>query len=785
MKTQQNYPALLTALGIIGSPLMAQTPPASAPASTPASEEVVKLETFEVSTVPIEENIMPTSRPFTSVFGMADNITDIPRNVTIISREQLSAISIKDVRDFSKLTSSSYTRTNFGAPGNPDIRGSSADVFQNGMRERITSNGNGMPIDFNAVESVNIVKGPATAVQGVSAYVGGYVDLVTKRPSFAGSEGSIFATVGSYSTLRWGLDYNLPVSDKVATRVSYFGEDSDGYYDDEYRKTQSLYAALTWRPNDRYELFINAQATYMEYTENFGINRPTQDLIDHGRYQTGTNVNNGTSASPSDPQNAANVRGENPFGDTMDWSGPTVKINRHTRLLKPGDNSTARNFKLQAIQTVSANPDLTVVNNNLFTWTRRETLSSYYYSEIIDPSITFESRLEFQQNLGEHKINYGVAARYTHVKSYSDFGFEPANVWDLTQDHRYIDAYLADAFWASIGTDRLPVPGYSNRYYGIAPGSGDGSDSWGISGAPFAQATWKLADKLSLLTGARADVLHVNTQNTDSSATEDSVTVVLPNLNASLLYKVTSRLSTYATYNYSKNTSGAEANGGGYLASATGELDKDDFRRTAELYEVGAKLSLLDGKLFLGAALYYQTFSRRPQGGSLIDYTNKGVEFEVNYQPNRNFYTTFSYGYIDSTASIDTSGFVDIGSDGLPGGGNSVGFAGGRRTFESQGLPDHQFNALVSYTFDNGFGASLNGTLHSKINNNWEGTLVIPWQFQIDASVFYTYKNWDFRIAVLNLTDEKNWSPPNATYGNGSILADPGIRTEFTVTCRF
>src|SRR5687768_13795972 len=163
----------------------------------PMADETVQLDRFDVSEVPIEQQILPTSRPFNSVFGTDDNIVDVPRNVTIISRQQLSDIAISDVLDFSKLTSSAFTTTNFGAPANVSIRGQSADLFINGVRARITSNGNGLPLDFNSVESVNIVKGPATAVQGTSMYVGGFIDLVTKRPYFDAPKTFISYTIGS------------------------------------------------------------------------------------------------------------------------------------------------------------------------------------------------------------------------------------------------------------------------------------------------------------------------------------------------------------------------------------------------------------------------------------------------------------------------------------------------------------------------------------------------------------------------------------------------------------
>src|SRR3954469_18105841 len=182
---------------------------------TPPTDPAVQMEKFEVNDVPLNQQILPTARPFNSVFGTDDNIVDVPRNVTIISRQQLTDISINEVSDFSKLTSSAFTTTNFGAPSNASIRGQSADLFLNGLRSRITSNGNGMPVDFNSVESVNIVKGPATAVQGTSMYVGGFIDLISKRPYFDTTKGSVSYTIGSYNTNKWSLDLGGPLTKEV------------------------------------------------------------------------------------------------------------------------------------------------------------------------------------------------------------------------------------------------------------------------------------------------------------------------------------------------------------------------------------------------------------------------------------------------------------------------------------------------------------------------------------------------------------------------------------------
>jgi outer membrane receptor protein involved in Fe transport len=226
--------AILT-LAALAPSVRAQTtatpPPANTTPSTPvpstaqaqaapgSTEAAVQMEKYQVNDVPIDQVILPNARPFTSVFGTEDNILDIPRNVTIISREQMDVIDIQDVTEFSKLTSSSYTDSNFGSPANPTIRGQSSDVFLNGMRQRIGESGDGMPVDFNLVESVNIVPGPATAVQGASAYVGGFVDLISKQPFFDGNKSWISYEYGSYNTNRWTLDSGGPISPTLAYRL--------------------------------------------------------------------------------------------------------------------------------------------------------------------------------------------------------------------------------------------------------------------------------------------------------------------------------------------------------------------------------------------------------------------------------------------------------------------------------------------------------------------------------------------------------------------------------------
>jgi catecholate siderophore receptor len=781
------------------------TTPTPAQVAGPASTEAVQMEKFQVNDVPIDQVILPNARPFTSVFGTEDNIIDVPRDVTIISREQMDTIGIQEVTDFSKLTSSSYTDSNFGAPGNPSIRGQSADIFVNGMRQRATSNGNGAPLDFNSVESVNIVKGPATAVQGASGYVGGFADLITKQPYFDTFHGSTGYTIGSYDTNRWNLDVGGPLSPTLAYRVSYSGEWSNEYWDGAFKHIEAIYGALTWRPTKSYELAVNGKVFIGKYSENFGIDRPTQLLINSGLYQSGININNGAGVAPSDSQNSKYVIGG--FGsNTIAW-GPLVPVDYHWRLQGPGSQSHAHEYNAQAIQTYNPGGDFRIVNNTFASITARDTYGTHYYSEVINTKFV-ENRTEFVLTLPSGStMNMGLAERWQHTVGYDDFYFEPANVWDLSaaRSGMIVDSVnfpltvnSAENFPG--GPIDVPVPGWPGRYATPQTNAGqsDTNDSLNLSVAPFVQATWKLTPVLNLITGARVDEMHITVRDPlavagglDKTEPSASITVADPNFNASLLYKFTPTVSGYVTYNFSDNYTGALANGGGYTgltqdASGAWYLPKDDFNQQSELYEVGLKASELDNKVFVSMAVFQQSRQQKAQGQPAQQELFHGFEFETNFQPSKHFYATFGYSLL--VGSLDAPvPFQGYSTNQLPNGPPHT-FGPGYQTsgkLRVPGYPEHTFNVLATYNFDNGFGVSADGVITSTINNDYQGYIVIPWQETFDVSAFYKTKEWQFRIGVNNVLNAHNWTPAYPTYGLESIVPDPGAEMFATIKYRF
>src|SRR5271163_2865003 len=142
------------------------------------------------------ELILPTQVTSTSAYGLDLGVMDTPRNNTLLSKAQLDALNIQNPGGFSYLTSSSYSDASFGEPNIPRIRGQYADMFFNGMRDSFTLNGYGAPISFNSVDSIDIIKGPASVQGGAGAGVGGSINIITKMPSLSRSTADAYVEIG-------------------------------------------------------------------------------------------------------------------------------------------------------------------------------------------------------------------------------------------------------------------------------------------------------------------------------------------------------------------------------------------------------------------------------------------------------------------------------------------------------------------------------------------------------------------------------------------------------------
>jgi len=782
------------------------------PGPTPGSTE---LSNIVVSAVPPEESVLPTTAPVSSVYGTSMPVTDIPRSVTKLSQELLKEGDIRNVQDFDKLAPSIYTTDQFGGANVPTIRGQLAEVFQNGMQR--TTRSDGQPLSFNGVESIDVVAGPASSVYGPTANTGGYINFVTKRPYFDTFHGSSSFTAGYYDAYRWQEDLGGPIiPDKLAFRVSYEGEYSGSYYRFQHTQSNDIYIALNYIPSDHLRFDFNTEFFVVDYNENTGWNRPTQALIDNGQYLTGE--------PPGGPQ----------FFGVVTPTG-TVKLDRTIGLVAPSDRDYGKNFDVQFDTTLDVNDNLTFVNKIYYEYYQQRQIEyAQRYYNLISPSNIFQDRLEAHINfdvpirgdgdenekrvvspddkderqitkslanpvIWKNSIVTGFAFKYVNITAYQDFFNEYLNGTDLTEDPRLYPITKLFGVVPVPGTNQFGTPAVA--YSGLFPDAQPGTlNETAFEASVFFQHDIKFNDQWRILYGARLDTIIDEVKDPLAPPgfrpAKDSTSQLLGSVNVSLTYKPVPWLTTYGTFSFNESTEGS--NGGGFahldsLGNGVGRLSSTNYHDNNFLYEGGVKLDLLDHKMFVSADGYYQEHSLTTAFGAVTAVRTTGAELVATYQPNKNFYLTFSGSYLDSViVDPGSSEFTHNVYDAFAfpfgtgvGSPNFIPYPPGH--YRQAGLPHWLLNGQAKYKLDCGLGVTLGFVVTDPIPTSELGNVTIPWQYELDAAVFYQAKNFEARVNFFNLTDQKNFSSGGSAAGTGNdlITARLPFHIEGTITLKF
>jgi len=825
MKKFTRRQAFCLGLVTVGNLAMAQTGPATTPPPSPA---VTTMETFNISDVPVAQDILPTSRPYQSVFGLGESILDTPRSVDVISREEIDAVNFTDTRDLVQLTAGAYSPADFGDSVNPTLRGQVADVLVNGQRLGLSAtDGSGVPRSYIGVESMDVFKGPASVVDGASQYVGGGINLITKAPYFDGFHGQVSMTAGTWNTYRWTADFGGPINSTLAYRVAYEGAQVSGYYQNYHDRSNSLYTALTWRPSSRYTLEFNNQVDIVKYTQVWGINRVTPQLIKDGLYITGVPVAQVyPGGSPIVPSTSAYPNNVTSQGNLITPTGE-VELPRNRTLYAPGDGSRGQTDIAQVIQTLHVSDDLQIVNNTLFNYVNETTLNSDYLSLVLSGNYAIDSRTEIHDKsafaLGGLKvtnvINTGVDFRLEHVVGYIDYYHSPTDAYDLSLSPSLNTFPLANipvGYNSSLripGTNLYGTPGASYPYtytggpYQLFNGNGSTTDSTTYQPAYYFQDEMHFSPQFALTMGARADLMV--TRFIDPlpppgyTPVASNITNLLPSANLSAIYKPVPWITTYLTYSYSQSADGQTGGGYGLTFATPGDittynsLSPSTFHVQSHLFEAGTKFSLLKDRMFLSVAVFNQTRDDPQISGPAIPYTVNGTEVGLSYQPNKAFFIVAGYALLAANADgtsvtprtisytapfndLDPSVIVGTGQ-GSPSNGASLPYGNYRVPL----IPEHNFNLLANYRLESGFGLQGGIVAQSRQNLDWAGTVVIPNQYTANAALFYRTKRFEIRLDFLNLTNQKNWSGGNSQTGLDAAYAELPFHMEGTVKYKF
>ncbi|HEY5228434.1 MAG TPA: TonB-dependent receptor plug domain-containing protein, partial [Opitutaceae bacterium] len=724
--------AFLCILGALSVQMRAQSstpPPAtttttttttSSTASGAEQQNVTTLEKFTVSDVPIDEQILPTVRPISSVYGDDRDIVDIPRSVSSVNKAWMDDRQVKNAMDFGQFSPGVYAAADYGIPGVPQIRGDEAQVYVNG--QQIAYSRNSVPLSFNGVEAMDIVKGPGTAVFGPQGNgPGGYVNFVSKQPYFDHDHYDFSATLGtwtsghSYGNPQYTLDFGGPLSDKLAYRVSYLARYGDEYYVNAKDETQDVYVALTYLMTKDLKFEFWTQGFATRTNEDTGANRVTQNFIWNGGYVAGStkvstegpNAYYGydiylpTDGSPGDPNNFPNGA-DGAFVVVDPAKAHNVKLPAYDSLVGPNDTARSKFFQAQLKGTYTISDTASVVNLAYYGLEHSNKYETYGYDEWVPRNLNLQDRIEFHDKFTlasmENNLITGLDLRYQYVRSGDDYSSEPFAYYDLSESLAgifYPGYSLENQTWGS----GLQVPGHPGYSYQEMQDSTIGDY------AAFFQDDVKFTSKLSSILGFREDAIHANTANPplvqaavnladDSSNIYGTIpyynyygyyalpTPVYYNRGAlykasaskndpsyfiSFVYKLTETQSLYITYDEVDAIHGQTNFGGIYNGQKGVNTVDNDIDNRSTLYEAGYKGSFLNNTLFTGLAVYQQLKNEPqppvPHGEAALPNTivkSQGIEFDAVYQPTKQLSINANLTY--QTVTLFGSFFEETGN---------------------------------------------------------------------------------------------------------------------------
>lgn len=659
-------------------------------------EPVSELERFITHETAIdrEPSLYPGARPLEELFGSQAQVAEVPRAITALSSTALEEFGIRSFADLGRVGAGTQQPNYYGVPGSPTLRGAKGSVFFNGMQRAYQRNE--MPLSFGSAEAMDIVKGPAPAHFG-PGMVGGFVNLTPKTPFFDKIRGSLQLTVGSNDLYQVQADYGGPTllaGKPAAFRISFTGQLSGSYYDRIRNDYASLYASVKIQAAKDLTIFTGTEIFDFHSNENAGWNRPTQALINEGRYVIGEALDVSSTAWGGSADR--NVISKNPAlvvpRDVVDAAvkaGTITSAQRQTmndlstaegRLAAYGANSpyldrsnggayqytpayfaaggkvftqtisgsrvlsddndyaNARNLLWFFDLNTQRNPALPLKFRTLLDWVKTDKLSTYGYA-VSTRQLVLEEKAVSEKHfalLRGMDIESGVSARFTEGKILQDYTLEPFSRRDITRDSVSANSVLLTG--PQRGPDGLNLWSPSSQ-----GGANVHSRLWQFSA--FLYAKNQLSSRLTLhtsLLAAHAPFRTKNPSEVDRSTAAQKAALDIhdkqnyTNASISPVLKLTEGLNAYLVYQ--KGTSIDSVQGGAMFG-------RGNFAHN-ELEEGGLKADLAKGKLFATLAAFrweQSQFDARALVPELL--RGRGLEVELTARPTQNLTFVASAGW--------------------------------------------------------------------------------------------------------------------------------------------
>lgn len=607
-------------------------------------------------------------------------------------------------------------------------------------------------------------------------------------------QGKIQLSAGRWDHYRAQVDFTAPiVAGKSGFRVSAEHIDNGSFYDYAGYESDSLFAALRFLPDDKSSWDINFELYQVEYTDNAGINRPTQALIDDGLYITGQGVQPNGSTIPG-------------AGAVISPTGQVV-IPRSQVLTDPDNINDATTYLIHSIYKREINNKLTLKNSSYFQHLQREGIAQNSFVEIIDGANTAQNRAElsYQWNSTQRTL-LAFDVRFNDVKGYSQFTTEADLPSDLTgpiENRRIPLTIEQQARLVELRPGLFVSPG--GQYDINNDGSGDfslsdttDSTSWQTGLVIQHDSEW--TNRLRTSVGYRIDYYDVEARDPIAPqgqvAAHDNIYETLHSGQASINYELTPTLTSYIAGSYNQATANSMA--GGNNLGSDNKISAQNFATDNTLAEVGLKYDPHNSSWYIDGALFNQRRSLRNRDGSNTGVRTQGFEAQAFYDASH-YWLSAGYSYIDahydnSASSQDSAQVADAFDNSRPDiiNGTSVGAPNftsfSPSTQRVQGIPEQSASLNGGFTIIDNWQVGFSGIYTKSYPLDFLKTVKIRDQYTLNLNTSYNItQHSKLRVDVTNVTNQDNWRPvfEGGYFGSTLVFPELPIHTKLTFQHNF
>lgn len=736
-----------------------KAPPAAAAVAAPAAPQPTPAEALASDTAGFTPSSGNTLQAGTGIGRMPGTVQDTPQIINVVSEEQLRQQRPTTIEQALRAVPGVTVAIGEGGGGfNGDqfrIRGFEAkgDIYVDGLRDF------GVYVrDSFSTEEIQVIKGPSSETFG-SGSTGGIINL-RQKTAHLGDAASIEFGVGTDGYFRSTLDVNKQINATTASRAV-------AMYSTQDQPDRDHVEGERWGVLGSIGFGLGTDTTW---TVNY-LHQEGNRVLDYGV----PSVLKPGATTGGLPVTEYGVDRSNFYGVATDHDNTTVNmLTSHFRkdlsdTVTFFNDTRAAFYDRDFMATVPACANATGASS----------CANQFFAGG-DPNLTNGGG---NPTLVQH--SWGIQNITGATAQFNLFGLRHESVAGVDVFYQEDDrpGYSQyDSNGVIRGTTGAPIlnPGaYYNQYYKFGRNPVNDRSSDGTEVGLFASDRVWLNREWSVLAGARWTSFDYNFEQPNATTAfkggNSSGDFWSPK--ASLIWEPTKSQTYYFSWGRSASPVGQFVTNILNPLTATtpaGAVEEN------ESYEVGAKISLLDNRLGLTAALFQieknGVVASDPAIPDTLIQTGesqrvRGFEVGLTGQLTKAWIANVGYTYLDSEV-IDSTAVANIGNDvgGVPHSSVSL--------WTTYNLSDELISGPGKWTIGSGFLYQSQMFSIAGANTN---AYIVPYTFSWDAMLSYELDDWRFAVNGFNLTDRLNYDQSF----NNRATPSAGRSAVFSVSKKF